>query len=130
MHKNFLITAALLGALTVVLGAFAAHTLKEILDAGEMQVFETAVKYQMYHVLALLAVGILYQAFPVKQLRIAGNLFIAGIVLFSGSLYLLTFIKHQQINALWIGAVTPLGGLCFIAGWVVLALGIAKKTTA
>lgn len=129
MHKIFLITAALLGGLSVALGAFAAHQLKAIAAADVLQVFETAARYQMYHALALLATGILYQPFPVKQLQWAGGLFIAGIILFSGSLYFLCFVKHQNIPALWIGAVTPLGGLCFIAGWVLLALGIAKKTT-
>jgi uncharacterized membrane protein YgdD (TMEM256/DUF423 family) len=129
MHKNFLVTAALLGGLSVLLGAFAAHQLKIIAAAEVLPIFETAVRYQMYHALALLATGVLYLQFRVKQLRWAGNLFIAGIILFSGSLYLLCFIKHQNIPALWVGAVTPLGGLCFIAGWVLLALGVAKKTT-
>jgi len=129
MHKIFLITAALLGGFAVLLGAFAAHQLKTLVSADVLLIFETAVKYQMYHALALLATGILYQQFPVKQLHLAGNLFIAGIILFSGSLYLLCFFKHQHIAALWVGAVTPFGGLCFIAGWLLLALGIAKKTT-
>ena len=97
MNKKFLVTAALLGALSVALGAFAAHQLKEIVAPDVLQIFETAVKYQMYHALALLATGILLSQFPSKQLRLAGNLFIAGIILFSGSLYLLCFIKQQQI---------------------------------
>ena len=129
MHKNFLTTAALLGGLSVLLGAFAAHQLKAIVAADVLQIFETAVRYQMYHALALLATGMLYLQFPVKQLQWAGTLFIAGIILFCGSLYGLCFIKHQNIPALWVGAVTPLGGLSFIAGWIFLALGIAKKTT-
>ena len=129
MHKNFLITASLLAGLSVLLGAFAAHQLKQVVAADVLQIFETAVRYQMYHALALFITGILYQSFPVKQLRWAGNLFIAGIILFSGSLYFLCFIKHQNISALWVGAITPLGGLCFIAGWVLLALGVVKKTT-
>ena len=129
MHKNFLTTAALLGGLSVLLGAFAAHQLKAMVAADVLQIFETAVRYQMYHALALLATGILYMQFPVKQLRWAGILFIAGIILFSGSLYGLCFIKHQNIPALWVGAITPLGGLCFISGWILLALGVAKKST-
>lgn len=127
MNKKFLITASFLGALSVILGAFAAHTLKDIVEPSLLQTFETAVKYQMYHVLALLAVGILYKDFPAKQLSWAGNLFIAGIILFSGSLYLLCFILHQNMPAKWIGAITPFGGLCFIAGWLLLAVGISKK---
>ncbi len=127
MHKKFLITGALIAAFSVILGAFAAHQLKQIVGEATLQIFETAVRYQMYHAMGLLAVGILYQPFPSKQLLWAGNLFIAGIVLFSGSLYLLCFIKYQYIPALWVGAITPFGGLCFIAGWLLLALGIAKK---
>jgi uncharacterized membrane protein YgdD (TMEM256/DUF423 family) len=130
MHKKFLVIGSLLGALSVVLGAFAAHQLKAIVSADVLQIFETAVRYQMYHALALLIAGILLQQFPAKQLKWAGNFFIAGIILFSGSLYLLCFIKHQQIDANWVGAITPLGGLCFIAGWILLAVGIARNSTA
>jgi uncharacterized membrane protein YgdD (TMEM256/DUF423 family) len=132
MHKKFLMIAALLGALSVALGAFAAHKLKDVLAPDVLQIFETAVRYQMYHALALLATGILLLQVPSKQLAWAGNLFIAGIILFSGSLYLLCFIKQQQIDALWVGAITPLGGLCFIAGWILLAIGIGgrRPTTA
>ena len=129
MQKKILVTASLLGALSVMLGAFAAHQLKSVVSADVLQVFETAVKYQMYHVLALLATGILLQQFPVKQLKWAANLFVAGIILFSGSLYLLCYIKHQEIPASWVGAVTPFGGVCFIAGWIFLAIGIGSKTT-
>ena len=127
MQKKFLTIAAIAGALSVLLGAFAAHKLKEVLEPSLLQTFETAVKYQMYHSLALLAVGILYKDFSVKQLLWAGNLFIAGIILFSGSLYLLCFVKHQNFSATWVGAITPFGGLCFIAAWLLLAVGISKK---
>lgn len=130
MHKNFLITAAFLGALSVILGAFAAHKLKEIFEPDVLQVFETAVKYQLYHALALMAVGILYKEFPVKQLVWAGHFFIAGILLFSGSLYLLCVVKHLQLGALWVGAITPLGGVCFITGWLMIAIGISKSAKA
>ena len=129
MHKKFLVIAALLGALSVLLGAFAAHQLKAVVSTDVLQIFETAVKYQMYHALSLLATGILLQQFPAKQLRWAGNLFITGIILFSGSLYVLCYVKHQQIPATWVGAITPLGGLCFIAGWILLATGIGSKST-
>ena len=129
MHKKFLVIAALLGGLSVALGAFAAHQLKAVVSADVLQIFETAVKYQVYHALALLGTGILLHQFPVKELRWAGNLFIAGIILFSGSLYLLCYVKHLEISATWVGAITPLGGLCFIAGWVLLAVGVARKST-
>ncbi|MES2850957.1 MAG: DUF423 domain-containing protein [Bacteroidota bacterium] len=127
MHKQFLIAASFLGALSVILGAFAAHKLKDILEASLLQTFETAVKYQMYHALALLAVGILYKDFSSKQLIWSGWAFIAGTILFSGSLYVLCFIKHQNLSATWVGAITPFGGLFFIAGWLLLAVGISRS---
>lgn len=109
-------------------GAFAAHSLKQVLAADALQVFETAVRYQFYHVFALIATGILYQHFPGKMLLWAGRMFLTGILLFSGSLYMLCYIKHAGLTQfLWAGAVTPLGGVCFMAGWILLAAGIAKK---
>ena len=128
MHTNFIKTAALLGALSIILGAFGAHALKEIFTADILQVYETAVRYQMYHAFALLAVGILYKEFTNKKIKLAGDLFIAGIILFSGSLYALCFIEYQHLSSLlWIGAITPLGGLCFIIGWLLLFAGAVKK---
>jgi uncharacterized membrane protein YgdD (TMEM256/DUF423 family) len=126
MHKKFLFAAAILGAFSVMLGAFATHQLKQLLAPDVLQIFETAVKYQMYHVFALLFAGLLYKEFPVKMLLWSGNLFITGIVLFSGSLYALCIIKHLNFDALWIGAITPLGGLCFIMGWLLMALGVVN----
>lgn len=125
MQKNFLLIAALSGALSVALGAFAAHGLKRLLAQDNLQIFETGVKYQFYHTLALLAVGILWQSFAGSSLLWAGRLFISGLVVFSGSLYLLAFIRHFGWGATWVGAITPLGGLCFIAGWILLALAVA-----
>jgi uncharacterized membrane protein YgdD (TMEM256/DUF423 family) len=128
MHSNFIKTAALLGALSVILGAFGAHSLKEIFTADILQVYETAVRYQMYHAVALLAVGIVYKEFTNKKIKLAGDLFITGIILFSGSLYALCFIEYQHLSSLlWIGAITPLGGLCFIIGWLLLFAGAVKK---
>lgn len=128
MHKGFIKTAAILGALSVMLGAFAAHGLKEILMADDLQIFETAVRYQFYHVFALLAVGILYAAFSGKQLVWAGKLFIAGIILFSGSLYVLCYVKYSAMPLNWIGAITPFGGAAFIAGWLFVFMALIKKT--
>jgi uncharacterized membrane protein YgdD (TMEM256/DUF423 family) len=127
MHKGFIKTAAFLGAVSVALGAFAAHGLKQILSAELLQTFETAVRYQFYHVFALLATGILYAAFPNKLMKWAGHLFIAGILLFSGSLYLLCYVKHAALPLNRIGAITPFGGAAFIAGWVLLLIAIGKK---
>ena len=127
MHKGFIKTAALLGALSVALGAFAAHGLKQMLSTENLQIFETAVRYQFYHVFALLAVGILYKEFPGKFMLWAGKLFIAGIIIFSGSLYLLCYVKHNQMPLNWLGAITPFGGAAFIAGWVMLFWAVLKR---
>jgi uncharacterized membrane protein YgdD (TMEM256/DUF423 family) len=129
MHKGFIRTAAIAGALSVALGAFAAHTLKEKIPADALAIFETGVRYQFYHVFALLAAGILYKAFPNKFMKWSGILFITGIIVFSGSLYLLTCFKSAEITGYnWVGAVTPVGGLCFILGWIFLFLGASKAT--
>lgn len=128
MHKGYLKTATLLGALSVGMGAFAAHTLKATVSDYALAIFETSVRYQFYHVFALLIVGMLYKEFPGKLLKWSGMLFIAGIILFCGSLYVLTFIKAAEISGYnWIGAITPLGGLCFIAGWICLFMAIFQK---
>ncbi len=130
MNKTFLITAACLGAFSVVLGAFGAHALKGLLNADTFQVFETAVRYQFYHVFALLASGVLFQTFNNKWILWSGRLFIAGIIFFSGSLYVLTYFLATGNDAMkWIGAFTPVGGLCFIAGWVCMATGFFKRST-
>lgn len=127
MHKGFIKTAAIVGALSVAMGAFAAHGLKKILSADELAVFETAVRYQFYHVFALLATGILYASFSSSLLKWAGYLFIAGIILFCGSLYLLCYIKYNSLSMQWIGAITPLGGAAFIGGWVLLFAAMLKR---
>lgn len=129
MHKGFVKTAAILGALSVALGAFAAHSLKEKISDYAVNIFETGVRYQFYHVFALLIVGILYKDFKNKFIRWSGILFIIGIILFCGSLYMLTLIKGFVMPGYnWIGAITPLGGLCFITGWIFLFIGLAKKS--
>jgi len=121
MHKGFLRWAALLGALAVALGAFGAHGLKQIVDSDSVATFDTGVRYQFYHVFALVAVAILYERFPNKWMRWAGNCFLIGILLFSGSLYLLTALKATDTVGLrGIGVVTPVGGVFFIAGWGLL----------
>jgi uncharacterized membrane protein YgdD (TMEM256/DUF423 family) len=128
MHKGFLRTAAFLGALTVALGAFGAHGLKKYFPADAMQVYETAVRYQFYHVLALLAAGILYASYPSVKMKWAGYLFITGIILFCGSLYFLSYLEYDAMNNMkWVGAVTPFGGAAFIGGWVMMGLAIGKK---
>lgn len=128
MNRSFLITAALLGALTVALGAFGSHGLKEKVNEYTLGIFETAVKYQFYHVFALLFAGILFQQFGNSYMLWSGRLFIAGIALFCGSLYLLTyFLANNNESMKWLGAVTPFGGLCFIAGWICMAVAFMKS---
>ena len=129
MHRNYYIAAAIFGALAVALGAFGAHSLESFTkDEKILHGFQTGVQYQMYHALALLAVAIVFEKFPIRQLNWAGNCFIVGIILFSGSLYLLTFLKLQESNAVKIvGPVTPVGGILFIAGWLFLLIGVLKK---
>lgn len=127
MHKGFLQTGASLGALSVILGAFAAHILKEKLAADVYAIFQTAVQYQFLHVFAILITAILYKEFTSKNMVWAGRFFIAGIILFSGSLYALTYIKHIGSDMTWIGAITPLGGAAFIAGWLSVLSAFFKK---
>ena len=128
MQKTFLKTAAVLGALSVILGAFGAHALKQLITDKNLQTFETGVRYQFYHVIALFITGILYKNFTNNYLEWAGRLFCLGILLFSGSLYLLSFIELTDMTGLkWVGAITPLGGVCFITAWLLLAVGISKK---
>ncbi len=127
MSKRFIQYAAILGALSVILGAFGAHALKKLVEADTVATFETGVRYQFYHTFALLAVGILYRRMPGKVMEWAGIFFISGIVLFSGSLYLLTYFNATETVGLQgIGAITPLGGLCFIAGWICLFIQSLK----
>lgn len=128
MHKGFLQTAAILGALAVALGAFGAHALKKMVPPETVTTFETGVRYQFYHVFALFMVGILFGSFPGRYLQYAGVCFLIGIILFSGSLYALTALKATNTVGLrGIGAITPIGGLFFIAGWICLFLGVIRK---
>ena len=128
MHKGFIKTAAILGFLSVILGAFAAHSLKELLSDYAVKIFETGVRYQFYHVFALLAAGILYKEFTNKFIKWSGIFFITGIILFSGSLYFLTYVKGTVMPGYkWIGPITPIGGLFFILGWLFLFAGCFKN---
>jgi len=128
MHRGFLIAAALIGALSVALGAFAAHTLRQQLAPDAVGTFETGVRYQFYHVFALLAVAILYEKFPGGALRWAGNCFVIGILLFSGSLYLMTVLRlNDMVGGKGLGIITPFGGLFFIAGWMLMLVAFVRK---
>jgi uncharacterized membrane protein YgdD (TMEM256/DUF423 family) len=111
------ILGALGGLLSVAFGAFGAHALRDRLDAYSLGIYETAVQYQFYHSLALLVTALMLLQFPASSLlKSSVVLFLLGILVFSGSLYLLSFTGMR-----WLGAITPLGGLAFIAGWACLA---------
>lgn len=118
---------AVFAALAVILGAFGAHALKSILPADQLQVFETGVRYQFYHSIGLFIAGILAQSVAEKQVRLASTFFITGILLFSGSLYAMTLLSTKGISLGPVGILTPIGGLFFILGWVLLLLAINKK---
>ena len=122
MSRLFLTSGALLGGLAVAAGAFGAHALRARLEPRLLEVFETGARYQMYHAIAMLAAAWIVTRFPGSLANASGWLFLAGTVLFSGSLYAMAF---TGIRAL--GAITPLGGVCFIAGWGCLALAAMRR---
>lgn len=117
MTRTFLALGAGLAALAVVLGAFGAHALSSRIPADRLATFEIAVRYQMYHALAILIVGWAVDRWPQAGLHVAGWLFAVGIVVFAGTLYGIAFGGPR-----WLGAITPVGGLCFIVGWCWLAV--------
>ena len=121
MERLFVALGALSGLLAVGAGAFGAHALRERLAPDMLAVFETGARYQMYHALALLVAGWAAGRWPGGATLAAGWLFVAGTVVFSGSLYTLVLTGQR-----WLGAVTPLGGLAFIAGWAALAWAALK----
>lgn len=128
MHRVFVIAGAIFGGLAVALGAFGAHGMRKLTsDPNILHGYETAAQYQMYHALALLAVGALWSSFPGKWLKRAGYSFMAGIVLFSGSLYLLTFIRIQGSTLRLAGPLTPIGGVFLIAGWFFVLISVLRQ---
>lgn len=128
MHRNFIALAALLGGLAVATGAFGAHGLQRITaDQAIIRSYQTAVLYQMFHVLGLLAIGILFEKYASPLLNWSGGLFLAGIFLFSGSIYVLTWLKINGMETRWIVPITPVGGVLFIAGWLLLMTAVLRK---
>lgn len=122
-QRTTLLTGALMGALAVAIGAFGAHGLKQtLMETGRVDVFETAVRYHFFHALALLANGILMNQFNGTAIRYGSLFFTLGILFFSGSLYVLSL---TGIGVL--GAITPIGGVLFIAGWICLFVSVYKK---
>jgi len=122
MHAPLLIIAGISGALAVAFGAMGAHALKDHLDAYAMEVYTKAATYHFYHTLALFGVGIYAMHRPSAMLRWAGRLFIIGIILFSGSLYVLALTGIRQL-----GMITPIGGVAFIAGWICITFAAWRE---
>ncbi|MPZ43326.1 MAG: DUF423 domain-containing protein [Betaproteobacteria bacterium] len=123
MERFFVLAGCLLALAGVGMGAFGAHALKAQLEAQALATFEVGVRYQMYHALALFAVAWVHGRWPGRLARAAGGLFIAGTLIFSGSLYLLVLL-----GTTWLGAITPFGGVALLAGWACLALGAWRGT--
>ncbi|MFL2983276.1 MAG: DUF423 domain-containing protein [Candidatus Neomarinimicrobiota bacterium] len=119
--KNWLIIGALMAALSVMIGAFGAHGLKSRVNSTDLEIFETGVKYQMYHSLGLILIGIIGFHFRHDILTTPALLLFFGTIVFSGSLYVLVLS-----NLRWFGAVTPLGGICLVLGWILLSLNIFR----
>lgn len=120
MQRATVIEGAALGGLAVAAGAFGAHGLKGVVDAEALAIWETAARYQMYHALALVLVGL---AAPRPAWRLAAWCWLGGVVIFSGTLYALTLT-----GATWLGAITPVGGVLLIAGWLLLLIGAARRS--
>ncbi|HWB94689.1 MAG TPA: DUF423 domain-containing protein [Puia sp.] len=128
MNRSFLSIAAILGALSVALGAFAAHTLRTLANTDTVSVFETGVRYQFYHTFALFVVAFLAEKINNRWMIWAGNCFIMGIILFCGSLYALTALAiAQNSHKMLVGIATPIGGMFFILGWIFLYIGITRE---
>ena len=128
MHKGYLRTAFILAAITVGLGAFGAHKLKEMVSDDAVDIYQTAVYYQFIHVIGLALAGIIFKEYSNRLVKISGILFLLGIILFSGSLYVLTYrTAAVSPDFKWVGPITPVGGVLFIAGWLSLAFGVRRK---
>lgn len=125
MNKRIILTAAFFGALAVILGAFGAHALKSIIDSPALETWRKGVEYQFYHVFALLYLST-FARYKNKLIGVSFICFTLGILLFSGSLYLLALKDAYQWKIAFIGPITPIGGLCFIVGWVSLFLAALK----
>ena len=129
MHKGFLRSGFFFLALAVGLGAFATHSMQGLVSDKAVETFQIGIKYMLYHAFGLVIVGMLYKEFPYALTKIAGRLFVGGIILFSTSLFILSALQAMVAPGYrWVGAITPFGGLCFIAGWVLLFITTFKKS--
>ncbi|MFC4259874.1 DUF423 domain-containing protein [Marinobacter lacisalsi] len=124
VHRTWLAAGALIALLAVMTGAFGAHGLRGMVSARGLEVFQTAVTYQMYHAIALVLVALLSgTGLSRRLLGVAGGFFLAGILLFSGSLYLLVLTDIR-----WVGPITPLGGVCFMVGWAAMVGAALRRS--
>ena len=121
MDRFFFLSGAIAAFIAVALGAFGAHSLRTKLSPDMLNIFEVGVRYQMYHALGLIAVAWAITRWPEANLNAAGWAFIVGIVIFSGSLYLLSVTDIR-----WLGAITPIGGLAFLIGWAILVWSVGR----
>ncbi|HEV3222613.1 MAG TPA: DUF423 domain-containing protein [Puia sp.] len=127
MNKLFLMLASIFGALAVIAGAMLAHKLKPRMPDSALEIYDTAVRYQVYHVFALITAGILSEKFLGSLITLAGICFIAGIILFSGSLYIISvLLTIGSPVPLVLGILTPIGGFGFILGWIFLAMAVGR----
>ena len=126
MQINILMNAGIFGLLAVVLGAFGAHGLKPLLSSDMLAAYETGIRYHFYHTVVLLVLGFVSQSSD-KLVQRAATFFTLGIILFSGSLYGLALSSINGNVWSWLGPVTPIGGLCFMTGWVFIFLFASKK---
>ena len=128
MYKTILSIGIILSGLAVALGAFGAHGLKKLVSAETVATYQTGVQYQMYHALALILLAIVSTRATSGWFNYSAVMFVAGILLFSGSLYLIVaFHAMEKTFPTALGLITPLGGLCFIAGWVFFLIGVLKN---
>ena len=123
LSRKFIFLGAIFMASAIVLGAFGAHALKHTLSKDMLAVYHTGVEYNFYHALGLFAVAFVASFNESKKVKLAGYFMISGIILFSYSLYILSITKIT-----WVGAITPIGGICFIIAWILLALAIKEKS--
>jgi uncharacterized membrane protein YgdD (TMEM256/DUF423 family) len=127
-QKNILLLGIVMAATAVILGAFGAHGLKKIVTSEQLEVFKTGVQYQFYHALGIILVALVAQHVQHVFIKRAAWMFFFGILAFSGSLYLITlFYALNTEGVRWVGAITPIGGLLFILGWIMLGLGVHKN---
>ena len=119
--KTWIVFGSILTGLAILLGAFGAHALKSRISPEDLAIFETGIRYHIYHSIGLILIGILGFYFPHNLIDIPAKLFFLGIFIFSGSLYLLVLT-----NTRWLGAITPIGGICYMIGWLLLAFNIYR----